>query len=203
MQLWVVGDEQGKLGLQLARHLAIEVQSGAPDSVGNHIVVVSQPAPEEVIKRARTLVLVEPELEDRDRLTRLLSGTDRPHLEIVANVGAGIRAERSWALLLAMAAGIPHAASALSTHPVPRSDLVTGSPPGGSWIDLDRPRSLFGHTIGFVGFSPMGWKMAELAAQVGMRPIYWPEPGSSHIEIEGAALRSGAAESAFDVLLAA
>lgn len=203
MQVWVVGDESGELGSELARHLNVDVQAGRPDGPGNHIVVAAgRPVSEETLSLAHMIVLVEPDLVERDRVTRLLSGDSRPRLEVVANVAAGIRAERSWALVLSMAVGVQRAARAFAIQPVPQSDLVTGSPEGGSWVDVEHPTSLFGRTIGFVGFSPMGWRMAELAAQFGMRSIYWAEPGASQIEIEGAALGAGATETAFDDLLA-
>lgn len=205
MQVWLVGDTNGQLAVRLARHLSVEVQAGLPDGAGEHAVIVSgQPASDEALASARIIVLVEPELAEQDRVTRVLAGQSQPRLEIVTNIGAGIRAERSWSLLLSMATRIPEAIKALTTQSVSHSDLVTGSPSGGSWLDLERPVSLFGSTIGFAGFSPMGWKMAELAAQLGMQPVYWPEPESRamQVESEGAALRSGAIEVGFDDLLA-
>lgn len=205
MQVWLVGDTNGQLALRLARHLSVEVHAGVPNSEGEHIVIVSgQPASDEALASAFSIVLVEPELAEKDRVTRLLAGQGQPRLEILTNVGAGIRAERSWSLVLSMAARIPEATTALAAQSITHSDLVTGNPSGESWLDLERPVSLFGGTIGFVGFTPMGWRMAELAAQLGMKPVYWPEPESRamQIESEGAALRSGATEVGFADLLA-
>lgn len=206
MQVWIVGDDAGQLTTQLARRLAVEFRATLPEAPGDHVIVVAgRPAPDEALASARIIVLIEPELAERDRVTRLLAGQSQPQLEIVANVGAGIRAERTWSLLLSMSASIPQATTGLATQSVSHSDLVTGHPSGGSWLDLERPVSLFGGTIGFVGFTPMGWKMARLAMQSGMQPVYWAEPDSlaMHVEVEGAALCSGATEVGFDDLLAA
>ena len=206
MEVWTVGDEDGQLTTQLARLLAVEVRAGLPDSPGDHVIVVaSRPVPDEALASARVIVLIEPELAEKDRVTRLLAGQSQPRLEVVANVSAGIRAERTWSLLLSMNARIPQATRALATQSVSHSNFVTGHPSGGSWLDLERPVSLFGSTIGFVGFTPMGWAMARLAMHSGMHPFYWAEPGSqaTQVEVEGAALRSGATEVGFDDLLAA
>ncbi len=205
MQVWLVGDPNGQLAVRLTRHLSVEVRTGLPEEAGEHVVIVSgQPASDEALALARTIVLIEPELAEQDRVTRLLAGQSQPRLEIVSNIASGIRAERSWSLLLSLATRIPAAIKALATESSPRSDLVTGSAQGGSWLDLERPVSLFGHTIGFVGFTPVGWKMAEFAAQFRIRTVYWPEPEAraTQFESEGAALRSGATKVDFDDLLA-
>ncbi len=204
MQVWIIGDD-GALAERLSRYLTVELRAGLPSEPGDHaIVVVGQPVPDEAFVRASAIVLVEPALQERDRVTRMLAAQMRPRLEVVANVSAVLRAERTWALILSLAFRIPHAAGGLSSSSPSTSDLVTHNPAGGSWLDLERPVPLFGRTIGFVGFSPMGWKMAELAGQYGMRPVYWAGPllRELQVEIEGAALLSGAVESSFDDLLA-
>lgn len=205
MQVWMVGDGDRSLSVWLERYLDTEVQSGHPDGPGEHIVIVSGvPVRDEDIGAARAVILIEPQQAEQDRVTRLLAAKHQTRLHIITDVADRIRAERTWSLLLALAARVPQAIDRMRTAPVSQSEVSGLDAPEFSLANEDRPVDLYGRTVGFVGFGPMGWRVAELASQLGMRPVYWPEPGTEEfaVEREGAALRSGAAMVRFDHLLA-
>lgn len=206
MTVWVVGDEDGALAHLLGRHVEADVRSGVPDGSGPDVVVVyGVPCPESVFQPAvaSAVILVEPGIEEKDRVTRLLAAHERPRLEIVEHVAAGIRAERTWALVLALVFGVTASSAALRQTPVAASDLVTGPAPGGSWLELPPRGSLYGRRLGFVGYGPVAWRMSQWAAEVGMRVAYWLQPGdrAAEVESEGAALLSGAQPATFDRVL--
>lgn len=203
MQVWLDEEVDGQLGVWLERYLAVELRSGLPDKPGEHVVIVSGcPVNEDALNNGRAVILVEPEQDESDRVIRLLAGSERPRLDIVSHVAPRMRAERTWSLVLALANRVPLAARQMRAGPVSRSDLTAADPSGGSWLDLERAIPLFGRTIAFIGFTPMAWTVADLAAQQGMFPIYWVDPGQddSRVDTEGAALRSGAREVHFDHL---
>ncbi|HLT19796.1 MAG TPA: NAD(P)-dependent oxidoreductase [Thermomicrobiales bacterium] len=74
----------------------------------------------------------------------------------------------------------------------------------GLLLALAEPRGgLSGATVGFVGFQPLGWKLADILSALGASPAYWSPASERRLteEARKQALRTGARELEFDELL--
>jgi phosphoglycerate dehydrogenase-like enzyme len=205
LKILMVGDVSELMIHNLDRHLGPPSDREAAKDTGRQIVVCYGSVPEEVLQDSSTalVILVEPGQPERDRAVRALAATSDPALSIVEHVAADMMAERTWAIVMNLAHGIQQAVQAFRSTPVGASHLVTGAPSGGRWHAAGASPGARGATLGFVGFGPMAWGIAKSAAQAGMRISYWPQTGSrSHlVDMEQAALVSGATELPFDQVL--
>lgn len=206
MRIWVTGDDTTDLATHLRRYLDLEIDLGYQPGTEPHILINRDGVvPDEVFEDPgiEVMVVVEPGRATRDRVIRQLANRSLPRLVIIEHVAAAIEAERTWALILSLLTGIHQARNALMSSSPEQSDLVQAAPSGVSWIDVPPPVSPSGLTLGFAGFGPMAWHVAGWASQLGMRVVYTPlaDERADAVDREGAALKSGAVESALDEML--
>lgn len=206
MTVRVVGDVDERLVQSLRRRLSVDVQHGWPGGTDEYACVVAGAGDLDRAagdNRVSLIVLVEPTLDMRDASVRTLAGINRPVLEIVDHVAADIQAERTWALLQSLVLDAGRHERRLRELEVESSHLVEGAPVAGSWAGGADPDLLAGQTIGYIGFGPLAWSLAQRARSAGVEMLAWQQHDdrASRIESEGVALRTGTRLTTFgDVL---